>query len=347
MNDWSRRQICIAASAVPLAGAILAFDLLMPLGVAGGVPYALLVMLGLWLPQRGGILVLAVLGTALTGVGYGLSEAAGVPWMVMVNRALAVLMIWSTAGLSYFLHRQTAAAVAANQAKSKFLSAMSHELRTPMNAVLGFAQLLDQDTSEPLTESQKEFVNEILRSGHHMTDLINGVLDLARIDSGAIDVDLTDCAPGPMIAASLKMVSGAAERRGVTLASKVAEGDLPKIKVDALRFKQALINLLSNAVKYNCPNGEVTIECRVIDGATLRTTVSDTGEGIPSAMKDRVFEPFERLGAENSNIPGTGIGLTVTKQLIESMGGAIGFESTVGKGSTFWIESPVSVSETS
>jgi len=231
-------------------------------------------------------------------------------------------------------------AEAANRAKSEFLSSMSHELRTPMNAVLGFAQLLEQN-DETLAENHKEFVAEILRSGHHMLDLIGDVLDLAKIESGDISLDMTDEDPKPLIDACLNMVAASADQKELVLDAQFPNGDLPTIKVDALRFKQALLNMLSNAVKYNEVNGKVVLECNSGANGILHISVSDTGPGIPGDLHYKVFEPFDRLGAESSSTPGTGIGLTVTKQLIESMGGTVGFESTVGEGTTFWINLPI------
>jgi PAS domain S-box-containing protein len=233
----------------------------------------------------------------------------------------------------------------ANRAKSDFLSSMSHELRTPMNAILGFAQLLGQVAAEPLTENQKIFVDEILRSGHHMLDLIGDVLDLAKIESSNFSLDLENEDPGPMIDACLKMIGGSAAQNGISVRGQLPAGDLPLVRIDALRFKQALLNLLSNAVKYNRPNGKVTLECSSDTNRKLHISVSDTGPGIPRNMRDKVFEPFDRLGAESSDITGTGIGLSVSKQLIEGMGGSIGFKSAVGEGTTFWIEVPLASSE--
>ena len=229
----------------------------------------------------------------------------------------------------------------ANEAKSQFLSSMSHELRTPMNAILGFSQLLEQDAPGTLTEDQKAFVEEILSSGHHMLELIGNVLDLAKVESGDVSLEMQNQDPGPLIDMCLRMIGVSAAQKGISVHSQFTVSDLPTVKVDSLRFKQALLNLLSNAVKYNRVGGEIALECHSGANGSLHISVSDTGPGIPADQHDKVFEPFDRLGAESSDTPGTGIGLTVTKQVIESMGGTIGFESTVGDGTTFWINLPM------
>jgi PAS domain S-box-containing protein len=231
-------------------------------------------------------------------------------------------------------------AESANRAKSDFLSSMSHELRTPMNAVLGFAQILEQD-DQVLSDNHKEYVAEILRSGHHMMDLINEVLDLATVESGNISLDLKAENPRPLIDSCLHMVEATAHNGGISVRSVYPGKGLPQIMIDTVRFKQILLNLLSNGIKYNRPNGELILECETRVEGELRISVTDTGEGIPESRQAKVFEPFDRLGLEDSVIPGTGIGLTVTKRLIESMGGKIGFTSTEGEGTTFWITVPV------
>jgi len=232
-------------------------------------------------------------------------------------------------------------AEAANNAKSEFLSSMSHELRTPMNAVLGFAQLLEADPKTPLLGHQGDYVDEILRSGHHMVDLIDSVLDLESIERGKLNLNLISCQVGPLIEQCLSLVDADARTHEVSVNYQPSGHDLPEIIADQQHLRQAILHLISNAIKYNRANGSATISCDVTLPSALRISVSDTGSGIPDLLKDKVFEPFERLGQENSNILGAGIGLSVTRRLIENMGGNVGFENREGEGSTFWLELPL------
>lgn len=237
--------------------------------------------------------------------------------------------------------REKEMAVGANRAKSGFLSSMNHELRTPMNAILGYAQLLNHETSEPLSPSQGEFVNEILQSGRHMLELINDVLDLAKIESGHLSFETGDHDVVEIISACLGMIDANAKESGIRIVNQLPTNGLPIIRGDSLRLRQVFLNLLSNAVKYNRPDGQILLECDTVMEGYLRVSISDTGEGIPEELWDKVFEPYDRLGADSTGIQGTGIGLTVTKQLIEGMRGSIGFSSIVGKGTTFWIDLPI------
>ena len=239
------------------------------------------------------------------------------------------------------LAKATADAEAANVAKSEFLSSMSHELRTPLNAILGFAQLMENDPRAPLSDDQKDYMQHVIKGGNHLLELINEVLDLAKIEAGKLTLSLESVDTGQLIDECLNFAATLAEKRSITIHDKVPR-NVPHIWVDYLRTKQALLNLLSNAVKYNCAGGAITIETELVNASMLRISVSDTGAGIAQERMGELFLPFNRLGADASEIEGTGIGLTLTKKLVEEMSGAIGVESSVGEGSSFWIDLPVS-----
>lgn len=225
----------------------------------------------------------------------------------------------------------------ANRAKSDFLSSMSHELRTPMNAILGFSQLLEADADEPLTKTQREHVGHILNAGGHLLRLINEVLELSRIESCGVEVELETVEVWQALNDAVSTVHPIAQGRGISLEVPL-DSEAYRIKADPTRLRQVLINLLSNAIKYNVPDGRVTACCRLLDEETVRITVADTGPGIPADKIEKLFIPFDRLGAEGLNIEGTGIGLTITKYLVELMGGRISVETELGKGSRFHVD---------
>ncbi len=229
----------------------------------------------------------------------------------------------------------------ANKAKSEFLSRMSHELRTPLNAVLGFCQLLDLDPVEPLTPAQKESVAQIHKSGKHLLELINGLLDFARIESEKVIPEMAITDPTAIIQNCIAMTQPLAIKRFISLINTSSDLTFPLIFIDPLRLKQILINLLSNAVKYNRKGGYITVSHRETSKHFLEISISDTGLGIPKEQWDQLFKPFNRLGAEKSGIEGSGIGLNISKSLVEMMGGRIGFNSETGKGSRFWIAFPI------
>jgi PAS domain S-box-containing protein len=223
----------------------------------------------------------------------------------------------------------------ANRAKSDFLSRMSHELRTPLNAILGFGQLLQ---TSPLAPGDAESVEQILKGGRHLLDLINEVLDIARIESRTLSLSIEAVSVHEVVRETVDLVLPLAAKRGVAL--HTSGSDLPSfVLADRQRLKQAMLNLLANAVKYNREGGSATVSVDPMAGSTT-IRVSDTGPGIRSEDRDRLFSPFDRLGAERTGVEGTGLGLALTKALVEGMGGSIGVESEFGTGSTFWLALP-------
>ena len=237
----------------------------------------------------------------------------------------------------------------ANQAKSQFLSSMSHELRTPMNAIMGFGQLLKMETDPELTESQEENVDEIVKAANHLLVLINDVLDLAKIEAGQIDLSIEPVSLSEVVAEALQLIFPLAQKRGieVIITQNDIAIDLDKsldqpyiVRADRTRLLQVLLNLMSNAVKYNSENGTMVISQNITDNKQTRFSVTDAGEGLSVEQQKLLFTSFNRLGAEQTEIEGTGIGLVITKNIIEKMQGNIGADSEVGKGCTFWFELP-------
>ncbi len=230
----------------------------------------------------------------------------------------------------------------ANRAKSEFLSSMSHELRTPMNAIMGFAQMLEMNSEEPLSDEQKQSVDHITRGGNYLLELIDQVLELNRIEAGKLSINIDHVSTGEIIDECLYLIQGRADKEGIKILDQVDRNQLPILWTDKTRAIQALLNLMSNAVKYNRKDGTVTLDCKEIPNQMLRISVVDTGKGIPVEKQADLFKPFERLGRESGEIEGTGIGLSITKQIIELLDGRVGYESIEGKGSTFWIDIPLS-----
>ena len=235
------------------------------------------------------------------------------------------------------IHQAQLGAVQANNAKIDFLSRMSHELRTPLNAILGFSQLLE---IERLNDGQRESVEQITRAGRHLLELVNEVLDMSRIDSGNFAL-----VPEPLFVQELwseavDLIRPLADKRAVAVTVEPADGH--HVLADRQRLRQVLLNLLSNAVKYNREAGSVTLHTAIApDDRHLRLSVTDAGGGIAPEHLPLLFTPFERLGAENTEVEGSGIGLALARRLVEAMGGTVGVESEVGVGSTFWIDLPV------
>ena len=238
------------------------------------------------------------------------------------NRTAALLI---SAGLN---------AERASRAKSAFVSNVSHELRTPMNAVVGFAQLLEAD--DTLTPQQREYVSQITAGGQHVVALVNDVLDLSTIEAGELRVTVEPFDLGAVIAECEALIQPLADDRGLTLRTSCAANT--SAVGDRLRVKQVVLNLMSNAVKFNAPNGNLTVDVAQIGSDRVRITVSDTGEGIAAADEQEVFKAFSRLHAKHQHVEGTGIGLTISRQLVELMGGTLTLSSQIGVGSQFRVE---------
>jgi PAS domain S-box-containing protein len=233
----------------------------------------------------------------------------------------------------------------ANAAKSDFLSSMSHELRTPLNAILGFSQLLLRDKKQPLDDKQRGRVDQIVRGGEHLLRLIDEILDLSRIEAGGISISTEPVDALEVLEEVLTTLGPFAASAGIRLELTPVLGRLPTVAVDRTRYAQILMNFGSNAVKYNRLGGNVTFVATVPDPARVRVSVVDTGMGIPADKQGSIFQPFQRAGQEAGPIEGTGIGLAITKRLASLMGGSVGFESTHGKGSAFWVEVPIHTSD--
>jgi PAS domain S-box-containing protein len=224
----------------------------------------------------------------------------------------------------------------ANHAKSEFLSRMSHELRTPLNAILGFGQLLQRQGA---SEAQSTRAGHIVKAGRHLLDLINEVLDISRIDAGNFQVSLEPVCVAHAISAAIDLVRPMATERGIEI---LPNASAYHVLADQQRLKQVLLNFLSNAVKYTPCGGIVTVSATDVNNAVVRISVSDSGQGIADDKLTRLFTPFDRLGAEQSGVEGTGLGLALSQRLVQAMDGTIGASSEFGTGSTFWIELPLS-----
>ena len=231
-------------------------------------------------------------------------------------------------------------AIEANSEKTSFVSMISHELRTPLNAIMGFGQLLKFSDDPELNKEQKENVDGIIHSGRHLLSLIEELLDLSKIESHKLKVDIEDVSLIYLLVDCVSLLNPVASEYDIDIINNVDVNNMYMVKADTKRLKQVLINLISNAIKYNHEHGKVTIEVNDIDNKKVRVSVSDTGDGLTKEQCDGLFVPFKRY---NNRREGIGLGLYITHNLVKLMQGKIGVESKVGKGSTFWFEIPTAI----
>ncbi len=336
------------------ASVILGIDLLSPNAVASGVPYVSLVLFSLWLPQRWYILVAAIAGTCLTVLGYFISSVGLTNPVVFANRFIAIFAIWVTSLLCYIYKRDGETLETrskelvetnlqlqeANQGKSRFLSSMSHELRTPLNAVLGFADLLKGKFFGALNDKQTSYVKQIEKSGQHLLELINELLDMAKIDSGKAELLIEEFDPREYLIGTVSLMQPQLMKKKIDV-SLSHDPSLTLMIGDRRRCNQIMLNLLSNAVKYTPEEGKINISYRKQDGQA-KFTISDTGIGVELKEQEKIFSEFHQADQiRDENLGGTGIGLALTRRLVEMHGGEIGLTSTLGKGSSFWFTLPL------
>lgn len=343
-----------------VASTVFALDLVLPMGVANGTLYCALVLMGWWYPQRRYIFILAAISTALVVVGYKFAPGGHNDHLLVaiLNRFYALIVIWILAFIQSYARKKSDLlkqsqldvirakdrAESANKAKSEFLSSMSHELRTPMNAIIGFGEMIKHGTVGKINKQQSEYMGYILQSSQHLLNLINDVLELSKIEGGVVDIKLEDISIGDAIEEATRQLRQRAQQKNISININMDEINknlvVCAVYVDPVRFRQVLVNIISNAIKYNREGGKVDILCTCDDGHMIRVSISDTGSGIPERDQANVFQPFNRLGRESGPIEGTGIGLAITKDLVERMNGKIGLESAPGMGATFWVEFP-------
>jgi signal transduction histidine kinase/ActR/RegA family two-component response regulator len=333
--------------------AAITFDLSIPLGVAGGIPYVVLVLISLWSPKTSATWIAALIGTVLAVFGFLASTPDGEIWSVGLSRLLSVFAVWVSASLCVILKRKSnreslalaelKSANESNEAKSQFLANMSHKIRTPMTAILGFADVLSRNVKIP---ENVEAVQIIKRNGEHLLGLINDILDLSKIEAGKLQVVKLECSPWQIVSEVASLMRVQANAKGLKLDVKCT-GSIPaSIQSDPIRLRQILVNLVGNAIKFT-QTGTVQIVIRVDydqrNDPVLQFEVIDTGIGMSEEQLPRIFQPFTQADdSMQRRFGGTGLGLAICKRLTDLLGGTISVSSNLGKGTTFAMSLPIS-----
>ena len=340
MSHVSIKLVVLAAA---LAGAVFLFDLSVPLGVAGGVPYVVLVLVGLWFPERKAVLWLAAAGSVLTIAGYLLSDSAGIHWMVLTNRGLALFAIWATAILAYrrrqaeeqaHRHQQMLAnANQANSGKSRFLAAASHDLRQPLQSTGTYLSVLLRRFDDP---DIQEIGGKMRQSLDVMGQLLNALLDISKLDSGSVVPEIETFPIQDLLDRVTSAVSPQAEEKGLSL---YVEPSPLFVQSDAGLLQRIVENFVTNAVRYT-ETGDIRVVCQP-DGESVRIDVTDTGIGIPEEALASVFEEYVQLDNSSRNRrKGLGLGLSIVKHVAHLLDHEVDVRSVVGEGSTFSISAP-------
>ena len=345
-SPLSRTALLVIGSVIALS--ILAVDLLIPLGVAAGVPYVALVLWSLWSRRQSDTLISAGIATALIAAGLLYSSEGGPEWMVLSNRLLAVFAVWVTAILCLWQKRVTRLelilfaekriAEESNRAKSVFLANMSHELRTPLNSVIGFSNILLRKQPGDYGQEEYQFLQRIDKNGRHLLTLINSILDLAKIESGEDELNLAECDVAELVLEVMQQLEDQTIDRPVQMVAKIPQ-DLQPIRTDCGKLKQVLINIIGNALKFT-EEGTVTVSVtEASDSRPTSIAVEDTGPGIALEHFEGVFKGFSQIDSGPSRrYEGTGLGLAIARSMAATLGFHIELESEVGQGSTFRIQ---------
>jgi len=330
-----------------LAVTVLAIDLSLPLGIAGGVPYVAVVLMGWWFSDKKYTIALAVVCSVLTLVGYAFSPAGGIPWVVATNRFLALFAIWITALLLIKILNSVDERIArknaeaANRMKSEFLANMSHDLRTPLTAIVGFSEMMRAKTFGPLGDPHyEEYANDIYNSGCFLISLINDVLDISKIEAGKIELADEPLDVSSLIQVSLRQLATMAEASHHTLTVDLPS-DMPALRGDKRVMVQILNNLLSNAIKFTPNDGNISIIAKVDEGNRVVLSVADTGLGMSKKDVAKALQPFEQVdGTQSKKHLGTGLGLPLCVNFMKLFGGTLEIDSDAGKGTTVIVRFP-------